>query len=103
MVRIILPQAAKVIVPPLGNEFNNMMKTTTLLEIISVPELFYAINQINARIFEPFELFLAVSFYYLAMTTIWSYIQSKIEASLGERKVVVGRTPGMVQRLLGGH
>jgi polar amino acid transport system permease protein len=102
MVRIILPQAAKVIIPPLGNEFNNMMKTTTLLEVISVPELFYAFNQINARIFEPFELFLAVSFYYLAMTTVWSYVQSKIEASLGERKVV-DHTPGMVQRLLGGH
>jgi hypothetical protein len=34
---------------------------------------------------------------------VWSFIQSKIEASLGERKEVVGRSPGMVQRLLGGH
>ena len=32
MQRIVLPQAAKVIIPPLGNEFNNMMKTTSLME-----------------------------------------------------------------------
>ena len=37
MRRIVLPQAARVIVPPLGNEFNNMLKTTSLLVIIAFP------------------------------------------------------------------
>ena len=49
MQRIVLPQAAKVIIPPLGNEFNNMMKTTSLMEVISAGELFFGFNQINAR------------------------------------------------------
>ena len=40
MRRIVLPQAARVIVPPLGNEFNNMIKTTSLLSVIGVVELF---------------------------------------------------------------
>ena len=40
MRRIILPQAARVIVPPLGNEFNNMMKNTSLVFTIGVYELF---------------------------------------------------------------
>ena len=101
MRRIILPQAAKVIIPPLGNEFNNMMKTTSLAEIISAGELFYAYNQINARIFKPFELFIAASFYYLAMTTVWSFIQARIEAGLGERKGIE-KAPGMLERLFGG-
>ena len=35
MRRIVLPQAARVIIPPLGNEFNNMLKTTSLLVIIA--------------------------------------------------------------------
>jgi polar amino acid transport system permease protein len=98
---IVLPQAAKVIIPPLGNEFNNMMKTTSLMEIISAGELFFAFNQINARVFKPFELFVAVSLYYLLLTTIWSYIQARIEGSLGERK---GNTqnPGMFQRFMRG-
>src|SRR5437016_5057773 len=42
MRRIVLPQAARVIVPPLGNEFNNMLKTTSLLVILGgVPELYF--------------------------------------------------------------
>ncbi len=36
MRRIILPQAARVIVPPLGNEFNNMLKTTSIASVIGL-------------------------------------------------------------------
>jgi polar amino acid transport system permease protein len=98
MRRIVLPQAAKVIVPPLGNEFNNMMKTTSLMEVISAGELFFGFTQINARIFKPFELFIAASMYYLLLTTIWTFIQARIEGSLGERKGIE-RGPGMMQRM----
>lgn len=98
MRRIVLPQAAKVIVPPLGNEFNNMMKSTSLMEVISATELFYGFNQVNARIFKPFELFIAASLYYLALTTIWSLIQARIEAGLGERKGIE-KMPGMLERI----
>ena len=101
MQRIILPQAAKVIIPPLGNEFNNMMKTTSLLQVLSAGELFYAFTQVNALLFKPFELFIVASFYYLALTTIWTPIQARIETSLGERKGVE-RGPGMVQRIFSG-
>ena len=97
MRRIVLPQAAKVIIPPLGNEFNNMMKTTSLMTIISATELFFGYYQVNGRLFKPFELFLDASFYYLAMTTVWTIVQSKIEASLGERKQV--QAPSAFQRI----
>jgi polar amino acid transport system permease protein len=103
MRRIILPQAAKVIIPPLGNEFNNMMKTTSLMVVISGAELFYAFTQLNATLFKPFELFIAASIYYLEMTTIWSFIQSRIEAGLGERKAIE-KGPTMFRRMVaGGH
>lgn len=98
MRRIVLPQATKVIIPPLGNEFNNMMKTTSLAEVISAGELFYGFNQVNARVFKPFELFIVASMYYLFLTTVWSLVQSRIEASLGERKALE-KNPGMLQRL----
>ncbi|MGC1377996.1 MAG: amino acid ABC transporter permease [Anaerolineales bacterium] len=101
MWRIVLPQAAKVIIPPLGNEFNNMMKTTSLMQIISAGELFFAFSQINARLFKPFELFIAASLYYLLLTTIWSVIQARIEAGLGERKGTV-QNQGMMRRFLSG-
>jgi polar amino acid transport system permease protein len=101
MQRIVLPQAAKVIIPPLGNEFNSMMKTTSLMEVISASELFFGFTEVNARLFKPFELFIAASLYYLALTTIWSFIQARIEAGLGERKGLE-RGPGMMQRLFSG-
>jgi polar amino acid transport system permease protein len=101
MQRIVLPQAAKVIIPPLGNEFNNMMKTTSLMEVISAGELFYGFNQVNARVFKPFELFIAASLYYLVLTTIWSVIQAQIESGLGERKGI-DRGPGMMKRIFSG-
>jgi polar amino acid transport system permease protein len=105
MKRIVLPQAIKVIIPPLGNEFNNMMKTTSLMQVISAGELFFAYTQVNARLFKPFELFIAASLYYLLLTTIWSLIQNRIEANLGERKASTVQPAGMFQRLLGskGH
>jgi polar amino acid transport system permease protein len=101
MQRIVLPQAAKVIIPPLGNEFNSMMKTTSLMVVISAGELFYGFEQVNARVFKPFELFIAASLYYLVLTTIWSFIQARIEASLGERKGIE-RGPGMMTRIFTG-
>ena len=100
MRRVILPQAAKVIVPPLGNEFNNMMKTTSIMSIISAGDLFYGFTQVNATKFLPFELFIAASFYYLALTTIWSMVQNRIESSLGERKSLEVQ-PGFFQRVFG--
>jgi polar amino acid transport system permease protein len=80
---IVLPQAARVIVPPLGNEFNGTLKDTALLTTIGGVELFNAYEQLNSTLFQPFELFFAMSFYYLALTLCWSAIQSRIESHLG--------------------
>ncbi len=100
MRRIVLPQAAKVIIPPLGNEFNNMMKTTSIMQVISAAELFFGFSQVNARLFKPFELFIAASMYYLMLTTIWDFFQRMIESSLGERKTAE-QSVGFFQRVFG--
>jgi polar amino acid transport system permease protein len=102
MRRIVLPQAARVIVPPLGNEFNNMLKTTSLLVLISVPELYTIVNRKQGQFFAPFEFYLAAAVWYLLMTTIWSVIQAWIERKLA--KGVAGASPGpsLRERLFGG-
>jgi polar amino acid transport system permease protein len=82
MRRIVLPQAARVIVPPLGNEFNNMLKTTSLLAFIGVYELFQDADVHYSTTFKPVEYFAAVAFWYLVLTTIWSLIQVQIERRL---------------------
>ena len=103
MRRIVLPQAARVIVPPLGNEFNNMLKTTSLLIVISVPELYATFSYKNAggsTVFHPFELFLAAAVWYLLLTTIWGIVQARIERRLG-RGVIGDAPPGLRERLFG--
>jgi polar amino acid transport system permease protein len=81
MRRIILPQAARVIVPPLGNEFNNMMKNTSLLFTIGVFELFAYSEQNYSQYFIA-DYFLAIALWYLFLTTIWTFIQAWIERRL---------------------
>ena len=103
MRRIVLPQAARVVVPPLGNEFNNMLKTTSLLVVVAVPELFVTFNQLNGSgptSFHPFELFLACAIWFLLLTTIWSVIQAFIERRVG-RGFAGERPPGLFDRLFG--
>src|SRR5262245_55930728 len=82
MRRIVLPQAARVIVPPLGNEFNNMLKTTSLLFFIGVVELWGNAEIGYSQTFKPVEYFLAVAVWYLLLTTIWTFIQAWIERRL---------------------
>jgi polar amino acid transport system permease protein len=82
MRRIVLPQAARVIVPPLGNEFNAMIKTTSLLAFIGVYELFQDADVHYSNTFRPVEYFLAVACWYLLLTSIWTLIQAQIERRL---------------------
>lgn len=104
MRRIVLPQAARVIVPPLGNEFNNMLKTTSLLTVIAVPELYVTFSQLNgsgSTSFHPFELFLACALWFLLLTTIWSIIQAFIERRLARSTGSRSAGPGLRDRLFG--
>jgi polar amino acid transport system permease protein len=102
MRRIVLPQAARVIVPPLGNEYNNMLKTTSLLVIISVPELYVQFSRKNGTYFAPFEFFLAAAVWYLLLTTAWGIAQIFIERRFA--RGVGGATeqgPSLRERLAG--
>ncbi|HEX7083779.1 MAG TPA: amino acid ABC transporter permease [Gaiellaceae bacterium] len=82
MRRIVLPQAARVIVPPLGNEFNNMLKTTSLVAFIGVTELFQDAEIHYSQTFKAAEYFTAVAIWYLILTSAWSLIQAWIERKL---------------------
>src|SRR5512147_967282 len=79
MRRIILPQAVRVILPPLGNEFNAMLKNTTLVSVIGVPELLLATQMVTSATFRVFELYTVVALYYLTLTTLWGFVQQAIE------------------------
>jgi polar amino acid transport system permease protein len=82
MQRIVLPQAARVIVPPLGNEFNAMLKNTSLVFSIGVYEMFSDAEIRYSTTFKPVEFFGAVAVWYLILTGVWSVIQAQIERKL---------------------
>ena len=79
-VLIVLPQAVKVIIPPLGNNFNYMLKATSLLAMISFVELLRVSQQIAQFTTRPLEVYSAAAIYYLAMTSVWDAVQRRLEA-----------------------
>lgn len=82
MRRIILPQAARVILPPLGNQFNGMIKMTSLLAFIGIYEIFLDAQVHYSNTFKPIENFAAVAVWYIVITTVWNLIQRWIERRL---------------------
>lgn len=79
MRRIVLPQAMRVILPPLGNEFNSMLKTTSLVSVISLYDLLGAAEAIGSPVFRTLEMLTVACMWYLLLTTIWTVIQSMLE------------------------
>jgi polar amino acid transport system permease protein len=76
---IVLPQAMRVIIPPLGNTFNSLLKTTSLASVISMEELLRRTEVLIQVQFKVLEIFIVAAFYYLVMTTIWGFIQDRLE------------------------
>ena len=97
---IIVPQALRVMVPPLGNSFNGLMKTTSVLSVIGVSEMFLVTQSISSATFHTFEIFIVAAIYYLALTTVWTYIQAWIENRLSRQLGIEARV-SLTQRLLG--
>jgi polar amino acid transport system permease protein len=83
---IVLPQAARIVMPPLGNEITLMIKSTSLLSVIGIRELFGTLQSINAATFRTFELFAIAAIWYLILTTLVSMVQSVVEARLGRHE-----------------
>ena len=79
---VILPQAARVAIPPTGNEFIAMLKNSSLANVIAYPELLYSGQRVYNRNFQVLELLAVVSVWYLALTTFFSFIQAEVEARL---------------------
>jgi polar amino acid transport system permease protein len=82
MRHVILPQAARVVIPPTGNEFNAMLKNSSLASVISYHELLFAARGVYARNYQIMELLVVASLWYLFFTTVWTFIQTEIEQAL---------------------
>jgi cystine transport system permease protein len=77
--RIILPQAARVSVPPLGNSFISLLKDTSLAATITMTEMFQKAQQITATTYEPMLLYSEAAIIYLIFSTVLSTLQRRLE------------------------
>ena len=79
MRRTILPQATRVAVPPLSNTFISLVKDTSLAAAITVPELFQTAQRIVATTYEPLILYIEAALIYLALSSVLSTLQVRLE------------------------
>ncbi len=77
--RIVLPQAMRVIIPPTGNEFINMLKTSSLAYTIQYPELLLAAVSISSTNLLIVELYFTAATWYLVLTSVFSVFQFYLE------------------------
>ena len=83
MRRIVLPQAMRVIIPPTGNETISMLKTTSLVSVIAVPDLLYAAQEIYSVNFKTIPLLIVASIWYLVCTSVLYVGQFYLERYYG--------------------
>ena len=89
MRRIIFPQALRVIIPPISNEFIAMVKDSSLVSLMGVWELSFRAIKIGRRYFQSLEMLIMVALIYWAMCILLQTVQEKIEKHMarGERKI----------------
>ncbi|MFC5069127.1 amino acid ABC transporter permease [Flaviflagellibacter deserti] len=83
--RTVLPQAARTAVPPLSNTFISLVKDTSLAAAITVPELFQAAQRIVATTYEPLILYVEAALIYLALSSVLSVLQERLEIRLNRQ------------------
>jgi polar amino acid transport system permease protein len=79
MRRIILPQALRIIIPPLGNNFIILIKDTSLVSTITLVELTLTAQRFIGSTYKPFEMYVMAAFLYAVLTTTASLLLGKLE------------------------
>ena len=82
-VRIVFPQAMRVIIPPVGNEVISMVKGTSLVSVIAMADLLYTAQLIYARTYETIPLLIVASLWYLIIVSLLSAGQHVLERHYG--------------------
>jgi polar amino acid transport system permease protein len=83
MGRVILPQAMRVVLPPTGNQVISMLKGTSLVSVLAISDLLYSAQIIYSNNYQTIPLLIVASLWYLLMTTILSFFQTKLERRYG--------------------
>jgi polar amino acid transport system permease protein len=81
--RVTLPQAFRLMIPPLGNSINSLLKATSLASVISVEEIMRRSDMLMQEHFQILEVYAAATAYYLILTSVWDAVQRRLEKHFG--------------------
>ncbi|WP_459502473.1 amino acid ABC transporter permease [Bacillus sp. C1] len=87
MYYIVLPQAVKIVIPPLGNQFLNLVKNSSILGIIAGADLMYQGDLISTKTFVTFDVYIFVGIFYLILTIPLSVLVRYFEKRLAKGAV----------------
>jgi polar amino acid transport system permease protein len=80
------------IIPPLGNSFNGLLKATSLASVISLEELMRRSQVLMQESFQVLELYCVAAVYYLLLTTLWNLVQVRLERHYGRGYADIARS-----------
>jgi len=98
MRKIIIPQAMPTVIPATGNQLISMLKETSLVSVLGVADLLQSVQLIYARTYETIPLLLVACIWYLIVSLLLNYPQSKIEAHYGKSRQAIAE-PTVLQEV----
>lgn len=81
---VVLPQAIKVILPALGNQFIYVMKMSSLVSVIGLPELTRRANELNVNEYRPLEIYTLLVAEYLALIIFVFWLVRRLERRMAQ-------------------
>jgi polar amino acid transport system permease protein len=84
MRRVVLPQAVRIVIPAIGNDFIEMLKASALISYVSLQELFWRTRTVGSATFRSFETLMFAAVVYWLMTIVFSILQERLEQRLAE-------------------
>ena len=85
MQKIIIPQTYRRLIPPLGNEFINLIKDTALASAITVTDLLRTAQIYSGSLYKPFEMYVTAAVIYLILITVITTLLSFVERRLAQK------------------
>ena len=100
---VTLPQVIRIIIPPLGNSVNGLLKATSLASVISMEELMRRAQVLMQAKFEVLELYCVAAVFYLALTSLWDLVQVRLERHYGRGHAPTNGSSDNVPRTAAAH
>jgi polar amino acid transport system permease protein len=104
LLRVVIPQSMPTVIPATGNQVIGMFKETSLVSVLGVAELLQSTQLIYARTYQTIPLLIVACLWYLIMTLVLSYPQSRIEKRYSLVRSRVSNEPAPIDPVpLGGE